>query len=248
MAAQIFSEADMYLPIKNFFERLGYAVFSEVNHCDIAMKKDDELIIVEMKKNFTVDLLIQGLDRKRMTSSVFIAVPRPVRCYGDKFTGMVKLVKKLELGLLFVSMDSPVKIVEGVVFPDGSTQKLTPRGRARRNQILTEMSGRTMDLNTGGSRGKKLMTASREKSIHIACAYEVTGEAKPSVLVKRFQCDKKTGAIVYRNFHQWFRNIEPGVYDLSATGKSMLNGTEFREIIDYYRNKVQTTLTTFENE
>jgi len=51
-----FSETDMYPPIKDFFLDLGYTVNAEVKGCDVAMMKNDELIIIELKKNFNITL------------------------------------------------------------------------------------------------------------------------------------------------------------------------------------------------
>ena len=39
------------------------------------MVKGDELIVIELKKGFSTDLLIQATDRQRVTDSVYVALP-----------------------------------------------------------------------------------------------------------------------------------------------------------------------------
>ena len=42
-------EIDLYQPIKEYFTQQGYDVYGEVNECDIAAVKEQELILIEMK-------------------------------------------------------------------------------------------------------------------------------------------------------------------------------------------------------
>ncbi|MCM3082236.1 hypothetical protein M3558_25230, partial [Brevibacillus invocatus] len=51
-------EVDLYEPISQYFRRQGYEVKGEVLHCDLAAVKADELIIVELKRHLSVELLI----------------------------------------------------------------------------------------------------------------------------------------------------------------------------------------------
>ncbi len=70
-------EADMYEPIRNYFVAQGYDVFGEVKHCDLTAIKGEELIIVEFKRNLSVELLIQATKRQRYTDFVYMAIPKP---------------------------------------------------------------------------------------------------------------------------------------------------------------------------
>ena len=53
-------EVDLYKPIQEYFLCEDYQVFGEVNDCDIAAIKDDEIVIIELKLTLSVDLLIQA--------------------------------------------------------------------------------------------------------------------------------------------------------------------------------------------
>jgi hypothetical protein len=60
-------ETDLYFPLKYYLEKQGYTVNSEVHNCDIVARKNDELVIIELKKHFSVSLLAQVLIRKQIT-------------------------------------------------------------------------------------------------------------------------------------------------------------------------------------
>ena len=57
-----FKESDMYLPIKKYLEAGGYTVTAEVKNADVTAVKGDELVILELKKQFNIKLLFQALE------------------------------------------------------------------------------------------------------------------------------------------------------------------------------------------
>lgn len=227
-----FSEADMYEPVKEFFTGMGYLVHGEVKGCDIAMRKDGALIVIELKKAFSLKLLYQAIDRLGVTSQVYVAIPRPIRTRSREASQMLKILKKLEIGLIYVNMESAVKSVEIIAFPP---PVLKSGSKRRRDAVLGEMDGRSADLNRGGQTRKPLATAYREKTVKIACALEASGQLAPKELVNLHGCDKKTGVILRQNFYGWFDKTAPGLYALSAKGVAMLAGEEFSRLADIYR-------------
>ncbi|UUZ80776.1 hypothetical protein LJK88_39165 [Paenibacillus sp. P26] len=61
-------ETELYAPVKAYLEELGYSVRGEVNHCDlVAIRGEEPPVIVELKKSFSIPLLLQAIDRSRMT-------------------------------------------------------------------------------------------------------------------------------------------------------------------------------------
>ncbi len=59
-------ETDLYLPIKRHLEKLGLEVKGEVRGCDIVALSDGspELVVIgEMKRSFTLELVLQAVDR-----------------------------------------------------------------------------------------------------------------------------------------------------------------------------------------
>src|SRR6266571_6147900 len=72
------AEADLYPAVKDFLEKQGYTVKSEIRGCDVVALRDDEPpVIVELKLTFSLALLLQGIDRLSLTDRVYLAVSRP---------------------------------------------------------------------------------------------------------------------------------------------------------------------------
>ena len=100
-------ESDLYGPVRDYLENLGYQVKGEVKDCDIAALRDGELIVVELKRGFTLELIYQALDRQRVADGVYVAVPLPRRGYmAPHIRDMERLCRRLELGLIFVGFTS----------------------------------------------------------------------------------------------------------------------------------------------
>ena len=228
-----YRETDLYPPIQKFFTELDYRVNAEVKGCDVAMTKDGELLIIELKKSFNLTLLYQAMDRQRITSQVYVAIPRPKRAKGTDYANMLTIARKLSLGLITVALDSPVQTVEVLVFPPAAALK-PPRKPNRREAVLKEMDGRSADYNLGGSTRRKLMTAYREKALKIACMLEHLGTSTAKRLV-RLGCDKGANGIMRANHYGWFERVEKGVYGLTQTGKDALSDGAFAALVQFYR-------------
>ena len=127
-----FKETDLYEPIRAFLEEEGYQVQAEVKHCDIAAEKNGRLVVVELKRAFGLKLDYQGLERQSLTDEVFVAIPRPKKGAREKaWQDMLRLLKRLELGLLTVALDSPLKTVDVVLTPaDSMIRKNKRKGAA----------------------------------------------------------------------------------------------------------------------
>jgi len=224
----------MYAPVKTFFADLGFEVKGEVKGCDMVLTKDGALIVIELKTGINLKLIFQALERQKITNQVYIAVPRMKNTRSKLYRNTLALVQKLELGLLTVAMDSPVKTVEIINFPP-----LASYINSRKSgPILKEARGRTFDLNKGGSSGKKLLTAYREKVIKIACALEFLDESSAPAMIEKYDCDKYTNSILNFNPYGWFIKVRRGVFSLSEKGKIALSSGEFEEVVAYYRDYI----------
>lgn len=227
-------EKDLYMPIHNYFEKLGYDVHGEVKDCDITVSKDDELIIIELKRNLNLELLIQAVKRQRITENVYIAVPKPnYSAFTKRWRDLCFIVRRLELGLITVSFKNDVERVNVVFDPfpfDG--QKSRQQTRKKRKSIISEIDGRHGNYNIGGSTRTKLMTAYKENSLHIACCLEIFGQLSPLKL-RELGTGKKTQSILSKNFYGWFERVERGIYKLSENGREALS--KYPELVSYYK-------------
>ncbi len=233
-------EADLYKPIQKYFIKEGYEVYGEVKDCDIVAIKNDELIVIELKLNLSIDLLIQATKRQRLTNQVYIAVPRPSYSKRSKrWTDVCHLVRRLELGLIMVSFTGNQKRTEVVFHPSAfQRKKVMNQSKRKREAILNEIKGRSADYNIGGSNRAKIMTAYKENCIQIACYLDHIGELSPKKLIQ-LGTGNKTPSILTKNYYGWFERVKRGVYKISERGNVGLK--EYPELVNYYVSMLNST-------
>ncbi len=226
-------ETDLYQPVHDFFTQLGYEVHGEVKGCDLTASKGEEIIIVELKRRISLELLIQAVKRQRLTSEVYIAVPRPDGSLpARKWKDLCLLVRRLELGLITVFFQGASPRVEIPVFPAPFDRaKSRQASRRQLKGLQAELAGRHGSWNIGGSTGKKLMTAYKEQAIQIACCLRKYGPLTPKEL-RTMGCGPKTTSILYNNYYGWFERVERGLYQLCPRGEEELKA--FPEPVAYY--------------
>ncbi len=211
------SEAELYKPVHDFLIGNGYTVRSEVRGCDITAVKGDDLVVIELKRNFTTSLLLQATQRQRAADSVYIAIPVPRSgLNARKWRQIVHLLRRLELGLILVD---PIESRIEVTFHPLPAERR--RDTRTRRSILTEIAGRSGEYNVGGSTRVPLVTAYREAAIHVACALRRYGPLSPARLCA-LGTSPKTQSILRFNHYGWFERIDRGVYSLTAAGHAAL--------------------------
>lgn len=203
-------ESELYGPVRDYLESLGYAVKGEVKGCDIAALRDGELIVVELKRGFTLELIYQALDRQRAADGVYVAVPLPKRGYmSPHIREMQSLCRRLELGLIFVGFTSKGEgQVDVAVHPREAS---APRkDKKRRLAVIREHEGRTGSVNTGGVSRKKILTAYKEQALLTARFLRDNGPMRAED-VKKLGGPANAGVILGRNPMGWFdREPDPG--------------------------------------
>jgi len=229
-------ESDLYEPIKNYLELQGYTVQGEVKNCDVTAIQGDDLIIIELKKNFNLGLLLQATDRQRMTDSVYVAIPKKALPHNSERKGKLHLLKRLELGLILVDFDPYPPAVEIEFHP---LEFKRAKSTNRRKAVIRETVARYENANTGGSTRKKIMTVYRQEAIEIAFLLKELGAQSPAAL-KKMGCSSRTGSILYSNFFKWFTRIDKGIYELTSAGRESLQN--FSELENKLRAKFQKTL------
>ena len=108
-------ETDLYRPIKTHLEGLGLEVKGEVCGCDLVALSDSspELVVIgEMKRSFTLELVLQAVDRTSVCDEVWLAVGASKRGRGRENDARVKkLCRFLGFGLLTVNARGRVEVV-----------------------------------------------------------------------------------------------------------------------------------------
>lgn len=229
-----FSEEDMYKSVFDLLNGLGYTVRSEVGHCDVVAVKDGMLVVTEMKKSLNMDVVMQAALRQKLADNVYVAVPKPGKgLFSKKWKNNFYLLKRLELGLIFVSIRGDKSYAEVAFDPvPFSMEKSKRNSSKKRAGLLLEFNSRHGDYNNGGSTRKKLVTAYREMAIHIACCLEKYGPMSAKKLKQLGTDQNKTYTIVHNNHYSWFDKISKGVYGISECGKQAIR--EYPGLVEYY--------------
>ena len=209
-------ETDLYRPIKRHLESLGLEVKGEVRGCDLVAVSPgaaERVVIGEMKQSFTLELVLQGVDRSCACDEVWLAVAASKRGRGrESDTRVKKLCRLLGFGLLAVAADGRVEVA---VEPTTWKPRRDPR---RRSRIVEEHRRRKGDPVTGGSTRTPQLTAYRQQALAIAEA--LSCEPRRPRDLRTFAPD--AAKILQSNVYGWFERIERGLYGLTASGRSAL--------------------------
>lgn len=213
-------ETALYKPVKRFLEDLGFEAKGEICGCDIvAVDRGTPaaVVIAELKLTFTLDLVLQAVDRTAVSDEVWVAVRASRRGRGREHDARVKkLCRLLGLGLLTVFASGKVEVI---VEPAPWRPR---RDAKRRSRIVEEHRRRQGDPALGGSTRKPIMTAYRQQAL--ACAATLQGKpARPRDL-RPIAPD--AAKILQRNVYGWFTRLERGIYGLTDKGQSALETWE----------------------
>jgi hypothetical protein len=210
-------ETDLYVPIRDHLIAQGYTVQGEVKGCDIVARRDDDLIVIELKRRFSTKLLVQAIDRQKITDSVYVALPGPYEFRRrSRWQDLKRLLRRLELGLIVVSLEQEPPRVEIIFHPLPYRRR---KQRRRRRAVIREIAGRSGDYNLGGSTRRKTITAYRENAIHIACCLDKLGPSSPKQL-RALGTGPRTTPILSSNYYGWFRRVDRGIYELTPMGRA----------------------------
>ena len=210
------SETNLYLPVKHYLEKLGFAVKGEICGCDLVALRDvgpPVVIVGELKLTFNLELILQGIDRASACDEVWLAVRASKRGKGREQDRRVrKLCRMLGFGLLTVSARG---LVELLVEPGPWRPH---RDAKRRSQLVDEHRRRHGDPVSGGTTKTPIMTAYRQQAL-LCAALLASGPSRPR--------DIKTAApdaqkILLSNVYGWFARLERGLYTLTDEGRAAL--------------------------
>jgi hypothetical protein len=209
-------ETALYAPVKALLEARGFAVKAEIGAADVVGVRDGDIVIVELKRAFSLALLRQAVARQALTDAVYVAVPRPATRAGRAaLRENVKLCRRLGLGVLLVAPGTGH--VEALCDPGPYRPRAAPR---RRTALLREFENRRGDPNCGGATGKR-MTAYRQDALLCAAHLAAQGPAKAAA-VAAATAVTRARRIMADNHYGWFAREARGVYALTDPGAAAL--------------------------
>jgi hypothetical protein len=203
-------ETALYGPVKALLEGQGYEVKGEIVGCDVvAVRGDEPPVIVELKRVFGLDVVLQGIDRLAISDAVYVAVGAWPRRPADAR----RLCRRLGLGLIVVVGGRADVVVDPVPYQPR-------RNRRRTGRLLDEHRRRVGDPTSGGSVRRPIMTAYRQEALR--CLGRL--EAGPETLraIRAGGDVPHAGPILRSNVYGWFERVDRGVYALSPLGRRAL--------------------------
>lgn len=222
-------ETDLYAPIKILLEAQGYEVKGEVGSADIvAVRKDEEPLVVELKSSFSLTLFHQAIDRQHITDTVYVAIPRGSgKAFSESLRKNIRLCRRLGLGLM------TVRLSDGFVEVSLDPAPYKPRkAQQQKARLLKEFAKLVGDPNTGGSTRKGLVTAYRQDALRCMNCLHEYGPTKAAIVAERSGVTNAR-RLMADNHYGWFDRVETGIYTLSPKGHRAL-GEYAEEITRIY--------------
>lgn len=207
-------ETDLYLPVKLMLEGQGYEVKSEIGAADIvAVRGDEEPVIVELKTKFSLSLFHQAVQRQSLSDAVYVAVPRGAgKPFMNALAGNRALCRRLGLGLITVRME------DGFVEIHCDPAPYRPRqSKPRKARLLREFARRVGDPNSGGATRVGLVTAYRQDALLCLKILDANGPTKAAE-VARLAGVKHARRLMADDHYGWFERLRPGIYGLTPKG------------------------------
>jgi hypothetical protein len=203
-------ETALYAPVKALLEGQGYDVKGEIGGCDVvAVRGDEPPVVVELKRTFGLDIVLQGVDRLAVTDTVYVAVGAWPRRVAESR----RLCRRLGLGLIVVA-DGRAEVLEDPV-------PYRPRRDHRRGgRLLREHQRRVGDPTPGGVTRRPIMTAYRQEALR--CARLLDGGPLTLRELRAAGDVPNAGPILQADVYGWFERVARGTYALTPAGRSVL--------------------------
>lgn len=209
-------ESDLFLPVRNYLESLGYAVNGEVMHCDLLANKEEEWLVVELKKTLNLEVILQAAERQKISDLVYIAVVKPEKFHkNSKYKRICHLLRRLEIGLMLVKVNEKgwqVEVVQTAEpFDRVKSQRINQKKRVKTQEEFKKRKSQSI----GGVTKTKVMTAYREQAVELAKLLEEKGPSQPKNLTELGIEPKQIQNILYKNYYGWFNRLGKGIYETS---------------------------------
>jgi hypothetical protein len=204
-------ETELYAPVKAFLEGQGYVVKGEVKGCDVVgVRGEEPPVIIELKRSFSMTLLLQGVDRLTLSEHVYLAVG----AWPKRWRDLRKLCRRVGLGLIVVHGGR----VEVLIDPE----PYRPRPNKKRvSRLLGEHARRVGDPNRGGSTRLPIVTAYRQEALRCAALLHAHGPLTLAALRAKGEVPN-AARILQDDVYGWFERVARGTYTLTPAGRAGL--------------------------
>jgi hypothetical protein len=219
----------------------------------VAIRGEEPPVIVELKKSFSVPLLLQGIDRLRMTRQVYVAFELPNKGrapHGASWPELRKLCQMLGLGMItvqFFKRKKPVVLIECHPTLVGSSAITKPSAASGPTEtsaaveLLQPVPGQLPRHNKRAA--ERIVREFKERRAD----YNVGGSTR-SKLVTSYRekslhlayllklhgpmsprklsdltGNAKAAGLLQKNVYRWFQRVERGIYIITPFGEEALH-------------------------
>jgi len=212
-------ETELSPYIKAFLKRQNYRVKGEVGAADIvAVRGDEDPLIVELKTGFSLALFHQGIARLAVSDLVYIAVPHKTgKPFQRALKDNVQLARRVGLGVI------TVRLRDGHVVVHADPEPYRPRkSKQKKAKLLRAFERLQGDPNAGGATRHGIVTGYRQDALRCARFLAVHGPSSGKKVKDWAEVPDATR--IMRNDHYgWFSKVSRGVYQLTDAGRKGLS-------------------------
>ncbi|MBO2517098.1 MAG: hypothetical protein CW338_07505, partial [Clostridiales bacterium] len=170
---------------------------------DLYMERDGASLAVELKNTLDFKAVRQAALRQKTADAVFIGIFCPRNLRSREFSEKLYILRRLGIGLITVSPGSLT--VQVIAMPEAGELENYRRGNLRAGKALSEeLRARQIRENTGGTRGRRLMTAYREDALRVLAALKELGGRAPTRQITKACGVKRASNILRDNHYSWF--------------------------------------------
>ncbi len=204
-------EVDLYPPVKAYLTRQGWDVKGEVGAADVVARRDDDMLVVELKLAFSLALFHQGIERLALTDHVYLAVPAGGKAKPLKAN--VKMARRLGLGVLTVRPRDG--FVEVLADPGPYSPRKSKKKKSRLLRAFDRLDG---DPNAGGATRHGIVTGYRQDALKCARFLAIHGPSAGKKVKDWAEVPTAT-RIMADDHYGWFTRVERGIYALTDEGR-----------------------------
>jgi hypothetical protein len=220
-------EADLFEPVKIYFEDRGAKVFAEVRGNDVVVEQDGLYFGLELKKNFNLELVYQLLHRRGLFHGQYAVIQITNGSFRNRSQAMM-LLSALGFGLIGVEFLKTKTKVSLLLQCSRQDKPIQMHGK-RRLRMISEISNRFIEYGRGGVQSGSELSSYRQRALFALWLIRKRGAIRPKDLDLCLP-GKKVGSILHQNVYGWFIKIQRGTY--IATDAGIMSYETYEPLID----------------
>ena len=208
-------EADLFEPVKVYFEERGAKVYAEVRGNDVVLEQDGLYFGLELKKTFNLELIYQLLHRRGLFHGQYAVIQVVNGSFRNRSQAMM-LLSALGFGLIGVEF-LKTKTKVSLMMQCSKQEKSIQINGKKRLRMISEITNRFMEYGRGGVQSGSELSSYRQRALFALWLIQMRGAIRPKDLDLCFP-GKRVGNMLQQNLYGWFLKINRGTYTATDAG------------------------------